>query len=239
MASRWARSGRERRPPLQTGDRAIAFGGMIELERSADGPMRVRLDRPPVNALDLELVQAITAAIARSIEESAPAVVLTGQGHCFCAGIDTKLVPTYTDEQRRAAIGAINTMVSAVYGAPVRIVAALNGHALGGGLVLALACDLRVASRGEYRLALNEVAAGVPFPAGPLALVRAELDPPVVRDLCLTGRAVGPQEALALRLVDELAEPAELLESALEHARQLASHSAYAIVKRQVRGAVA
>ena len=138
--------------------------------------MRVRLDRAPVNALDLELVQAITAAIARAIEEGAPAVVLTGQGHCFCAGVDTKLVPTYTDEQRRAAIGAINTMVSAVYGAPVPIVAALNGHALGGGLVLALACDLRVASRGEYRLALNEVAAGVPFPAGPLALVRAELE---------------------------------------------------------------
>jgi enoyl-CoA hydratase len=212
---------------------------MIELEPSGDGPVRMRLDRPPVNALDLEFVQAITAAIARAIEEGAPAVVLTGQGHCFCAGIDTKLVPTYTDEQRRAAIGAINTMVSALYGAPVPIVAALNGHALGGGLVLALACDLRLASAGEYQLALNEVAAGVPFPAGPLAVVRAELDAPVVRDLCLTGRAVGPPEALALRLVDELAEPAELLESALERARQLASHSAYGIVKRQLRGAVA
>src|SRR5207245_607586 len=97
------------------------------VERSGDGPICVRLDRPPVNALDLELVQAITAAIARAIEEGARAVVLTGQGHCFCAGIDTKLVPTYTEEQRRAAIGAINTMVSAVYGAPVPIVAALNG----------------------------------------------------------------------------------------------------------------
>ena len=76
---------------------------MIELEPSGDGPVRMRLDRPPVNALDLEFVQAITAAIARAIEEGAPAVVLTGQGHCFCAGIDTKLVPTYTDEQRRAS----------------------------------------------------------------------------------------------------------------------------------------
>jgi enoyl-CoA hydratase/carnithine racemase len=78
---------------------------MIELERSADSPVRVRLDRPPVNAPDLELVQAITATIARAIEEGAPAVVLTGQAHCFCAGIDTKLVPTYTDEQRPAANG--------------------------------------------------------------------------------------------------------------------------------------
>lgn len=208
---------------------------MIELERSADGSTLVCLDRPPVNALDLELVRAITAGIAQAIDEGAAALVLTGRGRCFCAGIDTKLAPTYTDEQRRAAIGAINSVVSAIYAAPVPIVAAVNGHALGGGLVLALACDLRVASGGEYRLALNEVAAGVPFPAGPLAVVRAELDPPVVRDLCLTGRAIGPEEALALRVVDELADPAELLERALERARELASHGAYEIVKRQLR----
>ena len=212
---------------------------MIEFERSAAGPIVVRLDRPPVNALDLELVQAITAAIARAIGERGPAIVLTGAGRCFSAGIDTKVVPTYTEQQRRTAIGAINTMVSTVYAAPVPVVAALNGHALGGGLVLALACDRRIASTGHYRLALNEVMAGVPFPAGPLAVVRAELDAPVVRDLCLTGRAIGPEEALALRVVDELAEPAQLLEAALARAAQLASPRVYETVKRQFRGPVA
>jgi enoyl-CoA hydratase len=212
---------------------------MIALEHSAGGPTLVRLDRPPVNALDLDLVRAITAAIASVIDERAPAIVLTGQGDCFSAGIDTKAVPAYTDEQRRDAIAAINTMVSVIYGAPVPVVAALNGHALGGGLVLALACDLRVARTGQYDLALNEVAAGVPFPAGPLAIVRAELDPPVARELCLTGRRVGPDEALALSLVDHLANPAELLPRARELAGELASHRAYEVVKRQVRGSVA
>ena len=212
---------------------------MIELDRDGDGPIRVLLDRPPVNALHLELVQAITEAIARAIDERAPAIVLTGRGSCFCAGIDTKAVPTYTHEKRRAAIAAINAMVSAIYAAPVPIVAALNGHALGGGLVMALACDIRVASTGRYRIALNEVEAGVPFPAGPLTVVRAELDASVARDLCLTGRMVEPEEALALRVVDELAEPDQLLDTALALAARLASLSAYAIVKGQVRGPVA
>jgi enoyl-CoA hydratase len=212
---------------------------MIALERSAGGPTLVRLQRPPVNALNLELVQAITAAIAEAVEERARAVVLTGQGECFSAGIDTKVVPTYSEEKRREAIGAINVMVSAIYAAPMPIVAAVNGHALGGGLVLALACDLRVASRGDHRLALNEIAAGVPFPAAPLALVRSELEPSVVRDLCLTGRMFGPEEALALRVIDQLADPAELLEHSLALAGQLASLPAYALVKRQLRGALA
>jgi enoyl-CoA hydratase len=211
---------------------------VIALEQNADGSALVRLERPPVNALHLELVQAITAAVARAIDGDASAIVLTGQEPCFCAGIDTKVVPTYSDEQRAEAVAAINTMVSAIYAAPVPVLAAVNGHALGGGLVLALACDMRVASRGDYRLALNEAAAGVPFPAGPLAVVRAELDAPVARELCLSGRMLGPEEALALRVVDQIVEPATLLERTFALALEVASQPAYGTVKRQLRGAV-
>src|ERR1700730_3351402 len=140
---------------------------MIELGRSeAGGTAVVSLARPPVNALDLELLESLTAAFKRALAESAPAIVLTGRGRCFSAGIDVKLAPRYTPEQRRAAIRAINAMVSVITGAPAPVVAAVNGHAMGGGLVLALACDMRLASGGEHALALNEVAAGVPFPAG-------------------------------------------------------------------------
>jgi enoyl-CoA hydratase len=112
----------------------------------------------------------------------------------------------------------------------------VNGHALGGGLVMALACDLRLAARGEYKLALNEIEAGVPFPAGPLAVVRAELDPSVLRDLCLTGRSVGPEEALGLRFLDEILEPDDLVARACARALELASLPSYATVKAQVRG---
>jgi enoyl-CoA hydratase len=202
---------------------------MIELERSsAGGTVVLSRARPPVNALDLELLESISAGFEAALAEEAAAIVVTGKGRCFSAGIDVKLTPTYTPEQRRAAIRAINRMVSVIHGAPVPVVAAVNGHAMGGGLVLALACDMRLASSGEHVLALNEVAAGVPFPAGPLALVHGELAPRVARDLCLTGRSISPSEALVAG--DELLEHAQAL------AAQLASHGAYVVVKRQVRG---
>lgn len=209
---------------------------MIEVERDAEGVALLRLARPPVNALDLELVRQIEGAVSAAVGSGARAVVLSGTGRCFSAGIDTKVTPTYDARRRAESIEAINAMVATICSAPLPVVAAVNGHAFGGGLVIALACDLRLAARGEHKLALNEVAAGVPFPAGPLAVVRAELEPAVLRELCLTGRSVGPQEALALRLVDDLLEPQELLARALERALELAAMPAYAIVKAQVRG---
>ena len=209
---------------------------MIELERQPDGVALLRLARPPVNALDLELVEAITRGVGAVTDSDARALVLTGDGSCFSAGIDMKLAQTYDEQQRRDAINAINRLVATICSAPIPVLAAINGHAMGGGLVVALACDLRLAARGAHKLALNEVSAGVPFPAGALATVRAELDPSVMRDLCLTGRAVGPEEALALRLVEQVLDPRELLGAARERALELASFPAYALVKAQVRG---
>ena len=209
---------------------------MIHLEREPDGVALLRLARPPVNALDLELVQAIERGVRAVGDSDARALVLTGDGSCFSAGIDTKLAPTYDAQQRRDSINAINRLVATICSASVPVLAAINGHAMGGGLVIALACDLRLAGRGEHKLALNEVSAGVPFPAGPLAVVRAELDPSVMRDLCLTGRAVGPGEALALRIVEEVLDPPELLDRARGRALELAAFPAYALVKAQVRG---
>jgi enoyl-CoA hydratase len=212
---------------------------MIELEAGADGQVLIRMARPPVNALDRTLLEEIDDAFARAIEGGASAIVLSGSGSCFSAGIDTKLAARATREEQIESIRAINRMVATIYAAPVPVVAAVNGHALGGGLVIALACDMRLASRGPHKLALNEVAAGVPFPAGPLRVVSAELDPTVLRDLCLTGRTVGPDEAMQLRLLDEVLDAEDLLTRSLELARELASHPAYGAVKSQLRARVA
>ncbi len=209
---------------------------MVALEHQDGGVTIVRLARPPVNALDLELVREIDGAVAGAVDSRARALVLTGAGRCFSAGIDTKVLPGYDADTRRAAGEAIDAMVATICSAPLPVIAAINGHAFGGGLVIALACDVRVAARGDYRLALNEVAAGVPFPPGPLAVVRGDLDPSVVRDLCLTGRAVEPAEALSMRVIDELVEPDELLGRASERACELAAFPAYAVVKGQTRG---
>jgi enoyl-CoA hydratase len=94
-----------------------------------------------------------------------------------------------------------------------------------------------VATTAECKLGLTEVVAGVPFPAAPLAVCRYRLAAPVYNNLCLTGRTFGPQEALALGVVDELAEPEALVGRAVELATQLAGYPAYARVKDQVRAA--
>src|SRR5438270_12002254 len=98
---------------------------MIDVERSETGGAAVlSLARPPVDALDLELIQSLTSTFEQTLAEQAPAIVLTGTGRCFSAGIDMKVTPTYTPEQRRSVIRAINAMVSVICGAPVPVGAA-------------------------------------------------------------------------------------------------------------------
>jgi enoyl-CoA hydratase len=194
----------------------------------------LRLDRPPVNALWVDLLDELRHALQEEIEAGAAAIVLTGSGSCFSAGIDIKASAGATRAQQVAGVRAINDTVLALFAQPVPVVAAVNGHALGGGLVLPLACDLVMATRAPCKLGLNEVAAGVPFPAAALAAPRARLSPPVFNNLCLTGRTFDPEEALALGVVDELCD-GDPAARAKEVASALAGFPAYARVKEQVR----
>jgi enoyl-CoA hydratase len=211
---------------------------MSEIRRAdaGDGVVVLTLDRPPVNALETRFVRDLQAALAAESERAA-AIVLTGAGRAFSAGVDTKAAAGLDREGQRAGVEAINDLVRSLFGLPVPVVAAVNGHALGGGLIIPLACDVVIATRAECKLGLTEVVAGVPFPAAPLEVCRQRLSPPVYNDLCLTGRVFGPEEALALRVADELADPDALVPRATEVATGLASYPAYARVKEQVRAA--
>lgn len=210
----------------------------VRVETPADGIAVVRLDRPKVNALDIPLLDALDAAIGRAAADGR-AIVLTGEGSCFSAGIDTRLVGEYGPAERRAMVDGLNRVVHTLYSAPVPTVAAINGHALAGGLILALACDLRLVADGECRLGLPEVQAGVPYPAVPLAVVQAELRPGVARRLGLTGRPLSPREAVEAEVADEVVAAGALVETAIERAAALAGLPVYAKVKSQLKGAVA
>jgi len=170
-------------------------------------------------------------------ELEADAVVLTGRDGFFSAGLDLNLVPTLDPAGQAEMIMAINRMVAAWYGFDRPVVGAVNGHAIAGGIVLAMCADYRVGST-QGKLGLTEARVGVPYPANALAVVTAELSPPAARYLVLRAHLVDPPEALALGLVDELAEPAEVLERALAMAAELGDmpSDAYATVKRQLRG---
>lgn len=210
--------------------------GHIRREEAASGVVVLTLDRPPVNALESAFVRELTEILEGEAGESS-ALVLTGAGRAFSAGVDTKAAATLDRDGQRAGVEAINRLMTTLFSMPIPVVAAVNGHALGGGLIVPLSCDVVVATTADCKLGLTEVVAGVPFPAAPLAVCRHRLSGPVYNNLCLTGRVVAPQEALELGVVDELAEPDRLTARATEIASQLASYPAYARVKDQVRAA--
>lgn len=201
-----------------------------------DGTAVVALTRPPVNALSHDMVEELRATWQELTENPPNGVVLTGAGSVFCAGVDVKELAHHSDDQRRAMAAGINAMITLLYGLPTATVAAVNGHAIGAGVVLVLACDARFVADSDLRLGLTEVTAGVSYPAGPMEVVKAELDPVMRRRLVLTGQLIDGPQARAAGLVDELAAAVELVERAVERAQTLASAPGYATVKRQLRG---
>jgi enoyl-CoA hydratase len=214
---------------------AAEAGELVHVDDAA-GVRTLRLARPPVNALDLGLVAALDAALRRAEEdEGCRAVVLAGAPGVFSGGLDLRDVPAYERATRRDFVGAVNTLVARLYGLAKPTVAAITGHAIGGGLVLALACDLRMAAEGTYKLGLTEAAAGFAFPEGPLIVVRHELDPQTARRLVLASSTFGPRDRLARSFVDEVAEPDLLVERAARRAARLAEQAAFTEVKRQLR----
>jgi enoyl-CoA hydratase len=204
-----------------------------------EGVALVRIDRPPANAMDLDLLEEGHAVLDELARAEPGAVVLTGRDSFFSAGLDLKLAPTLDAEGQRAMGAGINRLFAGWYGFPRPVVCAVNGHAIAGGMILALCGDHRVGPQ-EGRFGLTELRAGVPYPSVALAVVRAELSPPVVRQLALRAQLFDPEQALRWGVVDELSGPADLLPRALEVAGDLAAlpTATYAVVKRQLRGQV-
>jgi enoyl-CoA hydratase len=207
------------------------------LERS-DGIAILKLDRPPANAMSVELLEEIVAAL-RAIERDLPgALVLSGREGFFSAGVDLKAVPGYGPGEQRRMVEGINEMALTTYAMPCPVVGAITGHAIAGGLVLALCTDVRVAStNGTY--GLTEIKVGVPYPQGAIGVVRAELAPNAARVLALGNALVDAAECMRLGVFDETLEPAAVLPRAIELARSLASFRAetYARTKHELRAA--
>jgi enoyl-CoA hydratase len=196
-----------------------------------DGVAVVRLERGPVNALDLELLRGITATMSRVAD--APAAVLTGVGTVFSAGVDLRRIVVGGPAYVREFLPALSEAFLAVFDHPRPVVAAVNGHALAGGCVLAAAYDVRLMSGGT--IGLTELLVGVPFPVTPLEIMRFAVGP-AVAGLALTGRTMGPDEARRIGLVDTVVHPDELLPEAVQRAAALARTPAavYASTKQQL-----
>ena len=212
----------------------------ISTRDGGNGVAVLSADRPPANALDLALLEEIVAAVQPFANDPPRALVLAGRPGFFSAGVDLKLAPTYEPEDRRRMVSAINAMALGVYELPCPVVGAITGHAVAGGLVLALCTDLRVASSAG-RYGLTEVKVGIGYPQAAIGVVRAELAPHAARRLALGSELLGASECLHLGVFDELAEPNDVLPRALELATSLAAfpREIYARTKRELRAATA
>jgi enoyl-CoA hydratase/carnithine racemase len=209
---------------------------LVNVTREGDTAL-VAFARPPLNAFNLELIEELDESLQRLAVEPPPGgLVLTGEGAVFSAGVDFKETPSYSDDQRARLVRTLNSAVTELYGFPTATVAAVNGHAIGGALVMMLACDARLAAAAtQAKLGLTEVTAGLPYPAAPIAVVGAEIEPSYRRHLVLSGERIDPATALERGLVDELVAPPQLIARAVELARSRAAASAYPLVKEQLR----
>ena len=205
---------------------------MLDLEERGAVTI-VRLAHGKVNALDVELLRAITAAFGGL--DSHKAVVFTGAGRSFSAGVDLKRVTDGGQEYVKVFRPALSAAAKAVFYHPGPVVAAVNGHAIAGGCVLASACDIRLMSGGT--IGLTELRVGVPFPVVPMEVMRHAAGP-AVRRLVLNAELLSPEEALSVGVIDQVTEPDKLLDEALATAERLAriSPDVYAYTKRQLQG---
>jgi enoyl-CoA hydratase len=200
---------------------------MIELGEE-DGVALIRMTYGKANAMSLAFCQALIARFKEVAD--APAVVLTGSGHIFSAGVDRA-------PYIREFLPALSAMFAAVFSHPRPVVAAINGHAIAGGCVLACAADRRLMARDAGRIGVTELLVGVAFPPVAMEIMRCATAPQYFEDAIFGAATYAPPEAAARGFVHDIVDPHALLERAVAAAKTLAalSPAAFALSKRQTR----
>ncbi len=193
------------------------------------------MQRDPANVLDVEFSDAIEAALsAAGKDDETRAVVLTGAESVFSAGVDLFRLLDEGAGYVAAFLASLNRLFHTAQTIDKPLVAAINGHAIAGGAILALACDYRVMAEGTSTIGLPELKVGVPFPSSALAIITSSVPRQYHREVVLLGRSFDPEAARARGLIDEIAPPDEVLERSVAIASELASVPArsYSLTKR-------
>ena len=189
----------------------------------------IRLDRPPMNALNAEIQAELKAAADEAAErKDVRAVVVYGGEKVFAAGADIKEMAelTYPDMVDRS--GALQAAFAAVARIPKPTVAAITGYALGGGCELALACDVRIAAE-DAKLGQPEIQLGIIPGAGGTQRLSRLIGPSRAKEMIFTGRSVPADEALRIGLVDQVVPAADVYPAARTWAARFADGPAYAL----------
>jgi enoyl-CoA hydratase/carnithine racemase len=206
----------------------VSDGELVRVEVDG-GVATIRLDRPPMNALNVQVQEELRAAAAEvGARSDVAAVVLYGGEKVFAAGADVKEMATmaYTEMVDRSA--ALQSAFTAIARIPKPVVAAVTGYALGGGCELALCADFRVCA-DDAKLGQPEILLGVIPGAGGTQRLPRLVGPSKAKDIIFSGRFVDAQEALRIGLVDRVVAPAEVYDEARVMAARFVGGPAYAL----------
>ena len=212
----------------------------MQLEKVADAVV-LRMQAGKANAIGPAWLARMETLLDEALAARPRALVITGYQGFFSAGLDLPSLDTLGEEQMGSFVLAFSRTMLRVFELPLPVVAAVNGHAIAGGCVLALQCDVRVGARAEFRMGLNEVQLGIALPAVVLETLRGQVAPQSLLPIALEGRLFTPEEATSLGLLHELVPPDRLEQRATERALELGALplDAFAAVKRAIRAPIA
>ncbi len=211
----------------------------IARDKRDDGVTILRIDRPPVNALDVDTLNELSDAFDEAAGDDTRAVVLTGTDKTMSAGADLVKVLAGDDAYIDAGIDALTRNFRTLFEFPKPVVAAVNGHALAGGAVLTCGCDYRVMGKWAGSIGAIELTAGVPFPAWALEVLRYAVKSEYFPEIVYFGRSYVPEVAVQKGLVDGIVADTLLMQRSIEVAHELMQvpEITFSITKRSMRAA--
>jgi len=195
------------------------------------------LSHGKANALDLEFCHTIIREVEATRNADTHGIILTASENIFSAGVDLLRLldeePAYTTE----FLAALDLLFETLFTYPKPVVAAINGHAIAGGCVMASCADYRVMADGKGRVGAPELRVGVPFPTVALEIMRFALAERRLDQVMFAGLTYLPTESLEMGLVDKVVPADRLLQEATMHIKTLTAlpPAAFALTKRQLR----
>jgi enoyl-CoA hydratase len=196
---------------------------MSETKTGREEVAVLRLAAGKANAMTLELLDELDRGLDRAEAASAAALVVTGYDRFFSAGLPLPMLVDLDRSAMRSFMERWNAVLRRVFSCPLPVVAAINGHAIAGGCVLALMADHRVMVDGEARIGLNEIQLGVGLPALVVEMLRLQVPVASLAPLTLEGRLMGPGAARELGLIHEIVPASELEVRSRARAAELAA----------------
>ena len=212
---------------------------MIDLEHRGDIAV-LTMRHGKANAMDGTFCDDLIKRLDELRTSPARAIVITGQGKIFSAGVDLVRALDGGPDYFRHFLPPLRRAFEEVFFYEKPIVVAVNGHAIAGGCVLTCTADQRLMAQGDGRIGITELLVGVPFPVIALEIMRFAATPQHFQRIVTSGATFAPGEAVGLGLIDEVVPPEALLDRAVAAAAKLAAlgAEAFALTKRQMRQAV-